>query len=454
MQLHIHFVGIKGTGMSALAQITSKLEDAIISGSDVAQVFFTDNILEKAGISVLGFDPKNVIDSDLVVTSAAYDHTHPEIARAKELNIPVLTYPQFLGKLMSRKRGICVAGTHGKTTTTAMVGKILLDHGLDPTIVVGSDVPCIGGNAHVGLGDLFIAESCEYRRHFLNYSPENLIITNMELDHPDYFVDLDDVICAFNELAQKLPAYGYLVIWHEDPNKEMIKTDAKIVTFGISADADVRANNIVFNDLGSSFDVVVQGEIIGNVHLAVSGMHNILDALAAITLAIKLDVPAERIIGSLKGFNGTKRRFERLGSRNGAVIVDDYAHHPTEIQTTLDGARRSFPGRRIRAVFQPHTFSRTERLFYEFSQSFQEADEVLLAEIFSSAREKKSDPNGLISSEKLADLIRAKGISTKHFFTLEEISAYLDETLEKDDLIITLGAGDIYKVGHLLLSVS
>ena len=454
MQLHIHFVGIKGTGMSALAQITPMIEDAIITGSDVAHKFFTDDLLERAGITVLGFDPENVINADLVVISAAYDESHPEIARAKELNIPVLTYPQYLGKLMSRKRGICVAGTHGKTTTTAMVGKLLLDYGLDPSIVVGSDVPCIGGNAHAGEGDLFIAESCEYRRHFLNYSPENLIITNMELDHPDYFRDLDDVIAAFNELAQKLPAHGHLIVWHEDPNRAMIKTDAKIVTFGISSDADVRAVNIVFTDLGSSFDVIAHGKTIGNINLTVSGMHNILDALAAITLAIKLDLPPDSIIGSLKGFNGTKRRFERLGSRNGAVIVDDYAHHPTEIQTTLDGARRSFPGRRIRAVFQPHTFSRTERLFYEFSESFQQADEVLLAEIFSSAREKKSDSNGAISSAKLADLIRERGISTKHFLNLEDISSYLNETLDKDDLVITLGAGDIYKVGHLLVSVS
>lgn len=453
MQLHIHFVGIKGTGMSALAQITSKIEDAIISGSDVDQRFFTDIILERAGIITLGFDSENVINADLVVTSAAYDESHPEIAKAKELNIPILTYPQFLGKLMSRKRGVCIAGTHGKTTTTAMVGKILLDNGLDPTVVVGSDVPCIGGNAHAGLGDLFIAESCEYRRHFLNYSPESLIITNMELDHPDYFRDLDDVILAFNELAQKLPPHGHLVIWNEDPNKDLIKTTAQKVTFGISSDADFRAVNIAFNDSGCSFDILVHGESIGSINLDVSGMHNILDALAAIALTTMLGVPSADILRALEGFNGTKRRFERLGSRNGAVIVDDYAHHPTEIQTTLDGARRSFPGRRIRAVFQPHTFSRTEKLFYEFSQSFQEADEVLLAEIFSSAREKKSGSCS-ITSAKLAELIGEKGISTKYFATLEEISSYLDETLDKDDLVITLGAGDIYKVGHVLISVS
>lgn len=451
MQLHIHFVGIKGTGMSALAQITSMTEDAFITGSDVPQRFFTDAILERAGITVLCFDPENVVNADLVVTSAAYDDSHPEIQKAKELNIPLFTYPQFLGKLMSEKKGICIAGTHGKTTTTAMVGKILLDTDHDPTIVVGSDVPCIGGNAHVGQGDYFVAESCEYRRHFLNYSPEHLVITNMELDHPDYFKDLDDVILAFNQLASKLSDKGNLIMWNEDPNKDKIQSKARLTTFGLSQGADVMADNIVFNDTGSSFDIMIHGNKIGHLQLAVSGRHNILDALAAITLASCLDIPAEEILRALSGFNGTKRRFERLGTRNGAVIVDDYAHHPTEIQTTLDGARRSYPGRRIRAVFQPHTFSRTEKLFYEFSQAFQEADEVVLAEIFSSAREKKQGTNP-ISSAKLADLIQERGITTRYFPTLEEISSYLDETLKEDDLVITLGAGDVYKVGQNLVS--
>lgn len=453
MQLHIHFVGIKGTGMSALAQITSQIENAFVTGSDVDQKFFTDTILEKAGITVLDFNPENVVNADLVIVSAAYDDSHPEINKAKELNIPLLTYPQFLGKLMSKKRGICVAGTHGKTTTTAMVGKILLDYGLDPTIVVGSDVPCIGGNAHAGKGDFFLAESCEYRRHFLNYSPEHLIITNMELDHPDYFQDLNDVVSAFSELAQKLPSEGNLVIWHDDPNRNLISTKAKVTTYGFSPEADVRAINPVYNGSGSSFDVIVGTESIGNITMIVSGKHNILDALAAIALTSRLGIPFSSIIQSLKDFNGTKRRFEKLGTRNGALIVDDYAHHPTEIQTTLDGARRSYPGRRIRAVFQPHTFSRTEKLFHEFSQAFQEADEVLLAEIFSSAREKSCGANS-ISSAKLAEVIGEKGIAAKYFPTLEEISSYLNETLSEDDLVITLGAGDVYRVGHILTSVS
>lgn len=451
MPLHIHFVGIKGTGMSALAQITPLIIDACITGSDVPQRFFTDTVLEKAGIKVLNFDPENVVNADLVVTSAAYDSSHPEIARANALNIPILTYPQFLGQLIAKKKGVCVAGTHGKTTTTAMAGKILLDAGLDPSIVVGSDVPCIGGNAHAGQGELFLAESCEYRRHFLNYSPDHLVITNMELDHPDYFKDLEDVVSAFCELASKLPAIGNLIIWYEDPNRSRIKTKATITTFGFSPEADIRAVNIAFDDAGSTFDVLMGDTNLGKLHLTVSGKHNILDALAAIALTIKLNVPVKVILGALSNFNGTKRRFERLGTKHGAVIVDDYAHHPTEIQTTLNGARLSYPNRRIRAVFQPHTFSRTEKLLYEFSQAFQDADEVVLAEIFSSAREKITGAHS-VSSAKLAALMQEKGITTRYFSTLEEISSYLDETLKEDDLVITLGAGDVYKVGQNLVS--
>ncbi|MDI6813853.1 MAG: Mur ligase domain-containing protein, partial [Desulfitobacteriaceae bacterium] len=226
MSLHIHFVGVKGTGMSALAQVAEKVEGATITGSDVSERFFTDSVLERAQIPVLPFAPENVENADLVVASAAYTDQHPEIARARALHIPVLSYPQYLGRLMAKKQGIAVSGTHGKTTTTAMIGLVLIQAGLDPTIVVGSDVPSIGGNARSGRGELFLAESCEYRRHFLNYSPEYLIITNMEFDHPDYFRDLDDVIAAFQVFAAKVPSHGRIFILDEDPHRALIASPA------------------------------------------------------------------------------------------------------------------------------------------------------------------------------------------------------------------------------------
>lgn len=450
MALHIHFVGIKGTGMSALAQISAQLEDAIITGSDVDERFYTDFVLERAHIPVLGFSPKNVENADLVVISAAYTNQHPEISRALELNIPILTYPQYLGRLLAKKRGISVTGTHGKTTTTAMIGLVMLQAGLDPTIVVGSDVPSIGGNAHCGKGEFFLAESCEYRRHFLNYSPEHLIITNLEFDHPDYFKDLEDVISAFAELAIKVPERGHIYVWAEDPNREAIKASAPITTFGLSESADIRATDIQFKDEKSSMKIMVKGQYLGDLNLNVSGKHNIINALATIAVCREIGIPIDQILISLSLFNGTKRRFEHIGSNtNGAMIVDDYAHHPTEIRTTLEGARLSFPNRRIRAIFQPHTFSRTEKLLLEFSQAFQGADEVVIADIFASAREQE---HYTVSAVNLAELIQLQGIEARYIGPLDDIKNYLTETIAPEDLVLTLGAGDIYKVGLGIVS--
>lgn len=436
--------------MSALAQISAQIEDATISGSDVEECFYTDSVLKRAQIPVLGFSPINVENADLVVTSAAYTNQHPEIARALELNIPILTYPQYLGRLLSKKRGISVTGTHGKTTTTAMMGLVMLQAGLDPTIVVGSDVPSIGGNAHSGKGEFFLAESCEYRRHFLNYSPEHLVITNIEFDHPDYFTDIEDVIDAFSELAKKIPAHGHIYAWAEDPNQKSLISSAPITTFGLSETADIRATEIVFKDEGSSMKILHRGQHVGNLDLHVAGRHNIINALATIAVCHEIGIPMEQILSSLGLFNGTKRRFEHIGSNtNGAMIVDDYAHHPTEIRTTLEGARLSFPDRRIRAIFQPHTFSRTEKLLNEFSQCFQGADEVVVADIFASAREQD---HYTVSAFTLAEMIQQQGIKARYIGPLDDIKTYLSQTLAPEDLVLTLGAGDIYKVGLEIIS--
>ncbi len=436
--------------MSALAQISPQIEGATISGSDVEESFYTDSVLKRANIPVLGFSPTNVECADLVVTSAAYNNQHPEIARALELNIPILSYPQYLGRLLAKKRGICVTGTHGKTTTTAMMGLVILQAGLDPTIVVGSDVPSIGGNAHTGKGEFFLAESCEYRRHFLNYSPEHLIITNIEFDHPDYFKDLDDVISAFKEIALKVPAHGHIYVWDEDPNRKSLESVAPITTFGLSESADIRAAEILFKDEKSSMKILLKGQYVGDLDLHIPGRHNIVNALATIALCHQIGIPINEILSSLSQFNGTKRRFEHIGSNtNGALIVDDYAHHPTEIRTTLEGARLSFPDRRIRAIFQPHTFSRTEKLLIEFSQAFQGADEVVVADIFASARELEQYT---VSAPNLAEMILQQGIQARYIGTLDDIKMYLNQTLAPEDLVLTLGAGDIYKVGLEIIS--
>ncbi|HWJ03659.1 MAG TPA: UDP-N-acetylmuramate--L-alanine ligase [Verrucomicrobiae bacterium] len=445
MTFHIHFVGIKGTGMSALAQITANLENTVITGSDVSERFFTDTLLEQAGINVLPFSPANVTGADLVVVSAAYGQDHPEIARAQELNIPVLTYPQYLGRLMSERRGVCITGTHGKTTTTAMVGATLIDANFAPTVVVGSNVHILGGNAFVGSGEFFVAESCEYRRHFLNYRPEFLVILNMELDHPDYFKDLNDVVSAFQELAEKVPSHGKVIIWGDDPVRSNISSKAEVITYGLSESNDFRAVNVHFNAGKSSFEVLHNNTCLGTFTLGVMGNHNVLNALATIALTTTLGVPIEQIKASLAKFSGTKRRFEQLGQYNGALIMDDYAHHPTEVNTTLEGAHLAYPDRKIIAVFQPHTFTRTEKLLDQFARSFTHADEVIVTNIFASAREKTSKTG--ISSELLAEQIREQGKEVRFFPDFAAITAYLSDSINEKSLVITMGAGDIYKVG-------
>jgi UDP-N-acetylmuramate--alanine ligase len=446
----IHFVGVKGAGMSALAQIARRMPGAEVTGSDTKQIYFTDELLRRAGIDVWPFAAANVDQADIVVHSPAYGEDHPEITRARAHGLPVYSYPEFLGRLMAKKRGVCVAGTHGKTTTTAMIGKIMLDAGLDPTLLVGSEAPCLGGNAHVGAGDYFVIEACEYRRHFLNYAPLFLVVTNIELDHPDYFRSLDDVAAAFAEFAGALPAEGGLIIWDEEPRRAAIRTRAAVTTFGFGAEADVRAAGAEFGSDGSRFDVYAHGECLGNLHLVVSGRHNVLNALAAIALALRVGVPGPRALTALTAFNGTKRRFETLGLRGGVPVIDDYAHHPTEIRATLSAARLSFPRRRIRAVFQPHTYSRTRRLLADFALSFADADEVALAEIFPSARERAETQS--LTSGQLADLIKDAGVQARYFPALADITAYLSRTLRPDDLVLTLGAGDVYRVGENLLA--
>lgn len=442
--MRIHFVGVKGTGMSALAQISTKMENADITGSDVSESFFTDILLEKAGITVLPFSSENISGVDLVVASAAYGKDHPEITAAISHNIPVLSYPEYLGRLMSKRRGVNISGTHGKTTTTALVGSILLDAGLDPTIVVGSNVPSLGSNAYAGTGEFFVAESCEYRRHFLNYNPEYLAILNMELDHPDYFRDLDDVINAFQELANKVPSHGRIIICGDDANWQRISSNAPVITYGLQKHNHYRAENISFDQGNTTFELMYKGERLGNFQLAVTGRHNVLNSLAAIALSRELGAGLESIRKTLSQFRGTKRRFEKLGEYNGALIMDDYAHHPTEVNATLEGARLAFPQRRIIAVFQPHTFTRTQKLLDDFAKSFSFADEVVVANIFSSAREKEGSG---VNSETLANKLRSNGVNAVFMPSFQDIKSYLSEHLTKDHLVLTMGAGDIYKVG-------
>lgn len=441
----VHFVGIKGTGMSAVAQIL-KANGVVVTGSDVDAVFPTDAGLRSAGIVPhRGFAPENIGSPDVVVSSAAYGDEHPEVVEARRRGIPVLPYPRFLGEMMRGKRGIAVAGTHGKTTTTAIIAHVLHHAGLDPQAVIGV------GHAYAGRGDILVAESCEYRRHFLNYPAEVAVITNVELDHPDYFRDIADYEAAFSEFASLLPSDGLLIVCGDDERAMRLPTAARRVTYGHGADNDYRLQLMppgTGGPPGVAYRVFERGRDLGVFELGVPGSHNALNSLAAVAVAREFGVDLTTVKAALAGFRGVKRRFEYIGKFNGALVYDDYAHHPTAITATVQAFREALPGRRLWVAFQPHTFSRTRALLGEFAAALATADRVVLAEIYASARE-RSNPGTPVSSRDIAERIPGDG---KVVFLpgLTEIEGYLRGRLGPADVLVTMGAGDIYEVGYAL----
>lgn len=436
----VHFVGIKGTGMSAVARIV-KANGIVVTGSDVDEIFPTDAGLIASGIVPFrGFNPANVDHPDVVVASAAYPDDHPELVEARRQGVPVLSYPEFLGEMMAAKTGIAVTGTHGKTTTTAMIAHLLFRAGRDPQAVIGI------GDAYTGQGDLLVAESCEYRRHFLHYPAKIAIVTNIELDHPDYYRDIADYESAFREFAAKLPADGLMICCGDDARAACLPTAARRVTYGHGQDCEYRLE-LLPPGQGNRFNVYHRGALLGGFVLGVPGGHNALNATAAIALGHELGVPVADMQAAIADFHGVRRRFEYIGEFNGASIYDDYAHHPTAIAATVQACRDSMPGRRVWVVFQPHTYSRTRVLLHEFAAALGQADQVVLAEIYASARERASAG---ISSADVASLIPDGAERVKFMPTFDAIIAHLRAALRPGDILLTMGAGDIYRVGYAL----
>jgi UDP-N-acetylmuramate--alanine ligase len=446
----IHFVGIKGTGMSALAQLYARMGYEV-SGSDSQEVFFTDELLSNAGITYIGTpSPERVENVDVVCHSSAYNHEHVEIKRAFELGIPVYTYPEMLGKLTRERDAILISGTHGKTTTTSMTGALLAHSQMDPMIVIGSKNYNIGSNARYGDG-MLVAESCEYKRNFLNYTPKVLIVNNIDFDHPDYFQDVDDVFAAFQSLVDKLPDDGFLVAGGDDPRCHQLKTNARTLLFGLGNDNDIYAMNVQENRGVLRFDVWEGAEPLGSVQFRALGQHNVLNALATIAVSRVLNIPFSAVQESLNQFQGVYRRFDYIGRLGKMEVYDDYAHHPSEIFTTLRAVKKSFPDEPLITVFQPHTYSRTKKFLQDFAESLTISDEVLLVKLFSSAREK--DPgDGL--TEQLAEAIRERGKSVTFVDTLEEGSQYLRKYANaKEGIVLTMGAGNVRGIGEDSLSL-
>ena len=448
--IHIHFIGIGGISMSGLAEILLE-EGFTVSGSDSKESPLTKK-LEQLGATIFyGQKASNIIDGiDCVVYTAAIHRENAELIEAVAKKIPMLTRAELLGQLMKNyKTPIAVSGTHGKTTTTSMLSHILLAGEKDPTISVGGILQAIGGNIRVGHSDTFITEACEYTNSFLNFFPKIGIILNIEEDHLDFFKDLEDIRHSFHQFAALIPADGTLIINSDIKNYKGIceGLDCRIVTCGSSISSDYSSENVRFDEKGlASFDLIKHGETVCRIQLSVPGYHNVSNALTCIAAAELLEIPMETIIQGLLAFTGTDRRFEYKGMMNGVTIIDDYAHHPTEILATLKAAK-NYPHKELWCVFQPHTYTRTKAFFHEFAEALSHTDHLVLADIFA-ARE--TDTLG-VSSKDLAAEVARLGTDAHYFGCFEEIEMFLKEHCASGDLLITMGAGDVVNIGEDLL---
>ncbi len=447
--IHIFFMGIGGISMSGLAEILLS-EGFRVSGSDRQKSPLTESLSEKGAVIYYGQKKENLASApDLIVYTSAIRKDNPEFIAGNELGIPFLTRAQLLGQMMKNyKIPIAVSGTHGKTTTTSMLSQILLNADTDPTLSIGGIYQAIGGNIRVGGSDYFVTEACEYTNSFLSFFPKVGIILNIEEDHLDFFKDLDDIRNSFHEFAKLLPAGGTLVINGDIPHVEQI-TDSlscEVVTFGTSS-CDYVPSNITYDEFGHpSFDLKGPDGKTRSYALRVPGLYNVYNAAAAVATAELLGIDAQILREALSDFKGTDRRFEYKGQMNGITIIDDYAHHPTEITATLHAAQ-NYPHKTIWCLFQPHTYSRTKAFLPEFAEALSIADKIVLADIFA-AREK--DTLG-ISSETLRKEIENRGHECYYFPTFAEIENFLIENCTKGDLLITMGAGDVVKIGENLL---
>lgn len=449
--IHVHFIGIGGISMSGLAEILLN-EHFEISGSDTKESPLTKHLVEKGANIFYEQVSSNISDSiDLVIYTAAIQRENPELMEAVAQKIPLLTRAEFLGQLMTNyETPIAVSGTHGKTTTTSMVSHILLEGELDPTISVGGILQTIGGNIRVGNSSTFITEACEYTNSFLNFLPKISIILNIEEDHLDFFKDIEDIRDSFHKFAKLLPQDGALIINGEIENYPSIikDLDCNIITYGFDTDFDYSANNITFNAFGHvSYDLYKKGVFISNIPLSVTGKHNVSNSLSAIATGELLHLPLEVIKKGLASFLGTDRRFEYKGKFNDVTVIDDYAHHPTEIIATLTAAKH-YPHEKIWCVFQPHTYTRTKAFFHEFAEALSLADHLVLADIYA-ARE--TNTLGMTSA-LLADRVGDFNPDVVYLESFQLIEDYLKENCKPGDMLITMGAGNVVNIGEALLS--
>ena len=449
----VHFVGIGGAGMSGIAEVLSDYE-LEVSGCDLIRSETTAR-LERLGVRVFdGHSQDHLENVDLVVVSSAIAGDNPEVAAAEERSITVVRRAEMLGELMRLKYGIAVAGTHGKTTTTSLIGAVLTETGLDPTVIVGGRLRVSGTGARLGKSEFMVAEADEYDRSFLRLQPIIAVVTSIDLDHLDTYHDLDEIRQAFLTFSEKVPFFGQIIVCLDDVNIQGILPELagrRVVSYGVSPQASIRAVNLKSSSSGTRFEVETsRNGALGAIELPMPGAHNVRNALAAVAVGLALGLEFPDIASALDGFSGVHRRFERLGTWRGATVVDDYAHHPAEVKATLEAARQTLPQARIHVVFQPHLFSRTRDLAQEFGRSLLGADRALVTDIYPS----REQPLPGVSAQLVVDAARESG---HRHVTLcpdwRDAPELLGDEIGEGDVVLTLGAGDIYHLANRLAGV-
>ncbi len=439
---NIHFVGIGGIGMSGIAEVLINLGYRI-SGSDQKRSPITVRLKKKGARIYYGHKASNVEGSHVVVISSAVRPTNPEVVAAKKLGVPVIPRAEMLAELMRLKYGIAVAGSHGKTTTTSLVGQVLVGAGMDPTMVIGGRLNSLRSNAKLGKGEFLVAEADESDGSFLKLNPTLAVITNIDPEHLDHYKDFEALKETFVAFANKVPFYGTIIACADHPIVQELlpRFQRRTVTYGLQNPADYSAEKIVQEGLRQRFTVLYRKEKLGEVALQSPGRHSVSNALAAIAVGRELDIPFRKIAAALKAFRGIERRFQVLCD-NGVIVIDDYGHHPVEIRATLGALRQAFPERRLVTLFQPHRFTRTRDLFQDFTQAFDEADRVFLTEVYAAGE----DPIVGVSSRALFDAMDQQKVC--YHPDKSTLAAAAAAECQAGDVLLTLGAGDITKIGH------
>jgi len=446
---HIHFVGIGGIGMSGIAELLLNLGYKV-SGSDTASTDITDRLKSLGGTVYKGHHGSRIEGADVVVISSAIRPDNPEVMAAAQASVPVIPRAEMLAELMRLKYSIAVAGAHGKTTTTSLIASILAKGGLDPTVVIGGKLKSIGSNALLGQGNFIVAEADESDGSFLKYSPAIAVVTNIDREHLDFYKDIDDIKKAFIQFVDRIPFYGLAVLCLDNEYIQDIipKIKKRCTTYGMSPQADFHAKNISIEGLKSRYKVYRHGKALGEIVLNLPGMHNVYNSMAGIAVGMELGIPFDIIKNALETLQGVQRRLEIKGEAKGITVVDDYGHHPTEIKTTLQAAKESWPDRRIVVVFQPHRYTRTKALFDDFTRAFYQSDHLVILPVYS-AGEKNIEG---VDSVSLCEGIASHGHKEVACIEGHESAVtYLNRTLRKNDILLTLGAGDVWKVGMAVL---